>query len=162
MKKWIVLILALILVGAVVVLVGVRPWAPKGVKVRTQRVERGSLVSSVTCTGKVEARKKVDLSANVPGQIVNLAVREGDVVKKGDFLLQIDRKSLQAQYDSSRGALDALFSERDAAKSNVEQARLDLDRARVSSESGLIARADYDRARTTLDQAQATLAASEK
>ena len=69
MRKWILLLLlALILVVGVIVLVGVRPWSPKGAKIRTQKVDHGPLVSIVTCTGKVEARKKVDLSANVPGR----------------------------------------------------------------------------------------------
>ena len=161
MKKWLLLMVA-VLVLVVVAFGASRSMLRKGVKVRTQKVERGGLVSTVTCNGKVEARRKVDLSANVPGQIVNLAVREGDRVAKNDFLLQIDRKSLQAQYDSSRGALDALFSERDSAKAALEQAKLDLERARVSYESGLVARSDYDRAKTTIDQSTAALAASEK
>jgi HlyD family secretion protein len=143
-------------------LAATKPWAPKGAHVRAAKVERSDLVSIVSCNGKIEARKKVDLSANVPGQVINLAVREGDIVKKGDFLLQIDRTTLQAQYDSSRGALDALFSERDAAKSSVQQATLDMDRARVSFDSGLVSHSDLDKAKISLDQAQAGLAAAER
>jgi HlyD family secretion protein len=161
MKKWLLLLVVVLVLG-VVAFGASRSLSHKGVKVRTQKVEHGALASTVTCNGKVEARRKVDLSANVPGQIVNLAVREGDTVEKRDFLLQIDRTSLQAQYDSSRGALDALFSERDSAKATLEQAKLDLDRARVSYESGLVARSDFDRAKTTIDQTTATLAASER
>ena len=163
-RKW---LLWLSIIVAIVVVIGVIAVASgaarnKGAKVRTQKVERGGMTSVVTCNGKIEARRKVDLSANVPGQIVNLAVREGDRVRKDDFLLQIDRKSLQAQFESSRGALDALFSERDSSKAALEQAKLDLDRARISYESGLIARSDYDRAKTTIDQSTASLAAAEK
>jgi len=161
MKKWLLLLVVVLVLG-VVAFGASRSMSHKGAKVRTQKVERGALMSTVTCNGKVEARRKVDLSANVPGQIVNLAVREGDAVGKNDFLLQIDRKSLQAQLDSSQGALDALFSERDSSKASLEQAKLDLDRARVSYESGLVARSDYDRAKTTIDQATAALSASER
>ena len=162
-KKWLFLgTAAVVVVAGVVVLAAAKPWQKKGAKVRTQKVERGELVSVVTCNGKIQARRKVDLSANVPGQIVNLAVREGDTVTKGDFLLQIDRTNLQAQYDSSRGALDALFQDREAAKAGVEQAKLDLERFRVSLDSGLVSQSDYDRARITVDQAQANLAGTEK
>jgi HlyD family secretion protein len=132
-----------------------------GKKVRARKVERGALVATVSCNGRIEAHRKVDLSANVPGQIVNISVREGDLVKKGDLLLQIDRTNLQAQSDSSRAALEALLSDRDAARASVEQARLDLERARVSFDSGLVSRSDLDRAKTGQEQAQATLAASE-
>jgi HlyD family secretion protein len=162
-KKWVFLTVGLVIVGGVVIaLAAARPWQKKGPKVRTEKVERGTLVSTVSCNGRIEAHRKVDLSANVPGQVTNLAVREGDTVRKGDFLLQIDRTSLQAQYDSSRGALDALFKERDVARASLEQAQLELDRAKVSLDSGLIAQSDYDRARTSLDSARASLEASDK
>ena len=60
------------------------------------KVERQDLTSKVSANGRIDAKRKVDLSANVMGQIVNLAVREGDRVKKSDFLLQIDQKQLAA------------------------------------------------------------------
>jgi HlyD family secretion protein len=151
--------------GAVLCLVaataGAASCRDKGKKVRTQKVEKGDLVATVSCNGKIEARRKVDLSANVPGQVVNIAIREGDTVKKGDFLLQIDRTNLKAQSDSSQAALQALLSDRDAARASVGQARLDLDRARVSFESGLIPRSDFDRAKTAVDQAEASMASAE-
>jgi HlyD family secretion protein len=134
----------------------------KGKTVRTEKIERRGLVAQVTSNGKIEAHKKVDLSANVPGQIVNIAVREGDAVKKGDFLLQIDRTNLQAQTLSSQAALEALLSDRDSARATLTQAKLDVDRAKVSFDAALISRSDLDRARTSLDQAQSSLAAYEK
>src|SRR5437879_10646896 len=76
---------------------GVSSCRSKGAKVRTETIQKKGLVAVVTSNGRIEAHRKVDLSANVPGQIVNIAVREGDPVAKRDFLLQIDRKNLQAQ-----------------------------------------------------------------
>src|SRR5258706_7593362 len=133
MKKTI-RILALTVTGVLVLTttLGARACREKPQKVRTDRIAKRGLVALVTCNGKIEARRKVDLSANVPGQIVNIAIREGDTVKKGDFLLQIDRTNLKAQSDSSEAALQALLSDRDAARASVGQARLDLERARVS------------------------------
>jgi len=130
-------------------------------QVTTAKVVRKDLVSRVTCNGKVQARKKVELSANIPGQVINLAVREGDRVKKGDFLLQIDRTSLQASADSSKAALDALFSDRNAARANVEQARIEFEKSESSFKSEIISNLDYDRARTAYDAAQANLEAIE-
>jgi HlyD family secretion protein len=79
------------------------------------KVDRADLTSKVTSNGRIDAKRKVDLSANIMGQIVNLAVREGDVVKKNDFLLQIDRKQLAASAQGAAASLQALFSDRDAA-----------------------------------------------
>ena len=73
----------------------------EGTEVTFGKVEQLDLTSKVSANGQIDAQRKVDLSAHVMGQIVNLAVREGDVVKKGDFLLQIDQKQLAA---SAQGA----------------------------------------------------------
>lgn len=126
-------------------------------KVTTAKVVKKDLVSRVTCNGKVQARKKVELSAPIAGQIINLAVREGDSVRKGDFLMQIDRVTLQANADSTRAALAALLSDRDAAKANLERDKLDYDRATASYKDGVIADADYQRARAAYDAAAANL-----
>lgn len=131
-------------------------------QVTTKEVVRKDLVARVTCNGRVEARKKVELSAPIAGQIVNLAVREGDRVSKGDFLLQIDRVALQASADSSKAALEALFSDRDAARANLERSRIEHDKAKASYDSGIIPEMDYERARTDFEAAQANLQALER
>src|SRR5258706_14138849 len=83
------------------------------------KVARRDLTSKVSANGKIDAKRKVDLSANIMGQIVNIAVREGDVVKKGAFLLQIDQKQLAASAQGAAASLQALFSDRDAARANA-------------------------------------------
>ena len=67
------------------------------VRVTTAKVAKTPLVATVSCNGRVQAKTHVDISSQVMGQIVTLAVREGDVVKKGDLLLQIDK----VQYDAN-------------------------------------------------------------
>ncbi|MBI3449013.1 MAG: efflux RND transporter periplasmic adaptor subunit [Acidobacteria bacterium] len=126
-------------------------------RVTTGKVVKKDLVSRVTCNGKVQARKKVELSAPIAGQIINLAVREGDSLKKGDFLMQIDRVTLQANADSTKAALAALLSDRDAAKANLERDRLEYERASTSYRGGVIAELDFQRAKAAYDAAQANL-----
>src|SRR5215210_9099460 len=67
-----------------------------GTEVRMETVGRRDLVSAVTASGKIEAKTSVDVSADITGRIIRIAVREGDVVKKGQFLLQIDPAQYQA------------------------------------------------------------------
>ena len=80
-------------------------------RVTTAKVEKIDLVSKVTANGKIQARRKVDLSALVMGQIVNLAVKEGDKVDRGQLLLQIDRAQLAAQTAGRESALGAMRSD---------------------------------------------------
>jgi HlyD family secretion protein len=134
----------------------------KGVEVTMHTVKKDDVIARVTCTGKVEAKKKVEISANVMGQIVNLAVKEGDRVEKGQFLLQIDRAQLQAQASGSEANLSALLAERDATRASLEQAQDVFNRADKNFRERIISEADLLRARTALDGARAGLAATER
>lgn len=129
----------------------------EGTPVTFGKVERMDLTSKVSANGRIDAKRKVDLSANVMGQIVNLAVREGDVVKKGDFLLQIDQKQLAASAEGAAASMRALFSDRDAARANLAEAQRIYDRARANYEQKIIPLAELDRARTSLESSRANL-----
>src|SRR5213595_1324952 len=84
----------------------------KAVEVRTEAVQARDLVSSVTASGQVRPQTKVDLSSDITGKIVKLAVKEGQMVTKGQFLLQIDAEQataavqrMEASVASSRAQL---------------------------------------------------------
>ncbi len=130
--------------------------------VTTAKVEKVDLVAKVTANGKIQARRKVDLSALVMGQIVNLAVQEGDHVKKGQLLLQIDKAQLAAAAQGREASLAAMRHDLEAARANAEQAKLDYQRAKGNYDAHIIAEADYQKAKSALDTAQATLAATEQ
>ena len=126
------------------------------------KVERIDLTSKVTSNGRIDAKRKVDLSANVMGQIINLAVREGDVVKKSDFLLQIDQKQLAASAQGAQASLAALFSDRDAARANAEDAQRNFARAQKNFNDKIVPLADMERNRSLLDAASANVSAIER
>jgi multidrug efflux pump subunit AcrA (membrane-fusion protein) len=124
-KKWKILIFAGIAVVVAAVLMGsLRSRDRNAPRVTTAKVEIVDLVAKVTANGKIQARKKVDMSALVMGQIVNLAVQEGDKVKKGQLLLQIDKTQLAAAAQGSEASLAAMKHDLDAARANAEQARM--------------------------------------
>ncbi len=68
----------------------------KGTEVRMEAVQKRDLVASVTASGQVQPVTKVDVAADISGRIVRLAVKEGDIVKRGQFLLEIDPAQYQA------------------------------------------------------------------
>jgi HlyD family secretion protein len=130
-------------------------------RVTTAKVEKVDLVAKVTANGKIQAQRKVDMSALVMGQIVNLAVKEGDHVKKGQLLLQIDRAQLAAQAQGREASLAAMQHDLEAAKSTAAQAQFDYERAKQNFEGHILAEADYQKAKSTLETAKANLAATE-
>src|SRR5215218_3996253 len=78
-----------------------------GTEVRLEQVSRRDLVSAVTASGKIEAKTSVDISADITGRIVDIAVREGDPVKRGQFLLQIDPAQYQAAVARAQGMVSS-------------------------------------------------------
>jgi HlyD family secretion protein len=124
-------------------------------EVAVAKVALEDVVAKVTANGKIQAEKKVDLAALVMGQIVNLAVREGDPVKTGDFLLQIDKTHATAEEAGSAAALSASQSQLDSARATLEQAQGDFTRAQDNYNSGIIPVADLQHAQAALDTARA-------
>lgn len=141
-------------------------WAlhrgPEPTEVQVATVGREDLQAKVTANGKVQAQRKVDLSATVAGQVTRLAVKEGDVVKKGQLLLQIDPANPRAAARSSEASVQALIRDLESAHANRDQARLDARRAEDNHKANIISNADLDRARTALATAEATALAAER
>ena len=151
--------------GLVVVLIIVGWISAQDRKIPRVTVEKPKvedLVSKVTANGKIQAERKVDLSALVMGQIVNLAVRNGDRVHKGDFLLQIDRNRAAAEEAGSAAALEGSFAALDSAKTALDQAQRDYERAKKNYEARILPEADMQRARSDLETARSKLEVAQK
>jgi HlyD family secretion protein len=131
-------------------------------QVEVARVGREDLQAKVTANGKVQAQKRVDVSALIAGQITRLAVKEGDRVKKGQFLLQIDQVNPRAVARSNEASMEALRRDLDSARANYEQTRADFRRADGNHRAGIIPESDYDKARTATTAAQAALEAAQR
>ena len=150
---------SLLIVAAVAVAAGgafvAARRGPKATPVEIATVGREDLQAKVTANGKVQAQKKVDISATIPGQITHLAVEEGDRVSKGQFLLQIDAVNPRAAARSTEFSMQALLQELESARANLEQARADLRRAEENFAAGIIPEAELQRARTAVATAEA-------
>jgi len=158
-KIWIGVVALLVLIGAAGFVV---KGKDRNVPVVTvEKVSRTDLVSKVTANGKIQAKRKVDLSANVMGQIVNLAVREGDIVHKNDFLLQIDKAQLAASAAGAEQSVKALMQDREAARASAQETRSSYERARRSFDNKLISQSELDKARAGVASAEANVAAIE-
>lgn len=99
--------------------------------------------------GRVQAARRAELGFNVPGEVVEILVKEGDSVTAGDLLARLDPANYQASLN--------------AARAEMEQARVDYDRVRtIWEESQAVARAEVDRKRTAYEVARARFAATKQ
>ncbi|HEY0932019.1 MAG TPA: efflux RND transporter periplasmic adaptor subunit [Gemmatimonas sp.] len=101
----------------------------KPVDVRTEAVESRDLVASVTASGQIQPRTMVNVSADVTGKIVRLSVKEGDIVKKGQFLLQIDPEQPTAALQRSEAAQASAKAQSAQARANLIQAERNYERS---------------------------------
>ncbi len=101
----------------------------KAATVKIEAVEARDLVASVTASGQVRPRIKVDVSADITGRIIKLSVKEGDLVTKGQFLLQIDPQQYEAALQRSLAALASAKAQSAQAKANFLQAKRNYDRS---------------------------------
>ena len=101
----------------------------KGTEVRIEAVQRRDLVASVTASGQVQPQTKVDVAADISGRIVRLAVKEGQMVSKGQFLLEIDPALYVASVQRAEAALSASKAQEAQAKANFIQAQRNYQRS---------------------------------
>ena len=150
------------LVLALVAYASIKSRDKNTVRVTTAKVAKAPLVATVSCNGRVRAKTKVDISSQVMGQIVTLAVVEGEHVKKGDLLLQIDKVQYDAGAQATQAGLDALFAQREADKFTREQAERDLDRTKKNFAAHIESEQNLQKAQLALDSARANERADER
>lgn len=101
----------------------------KATEVRIEGVEARDLVASVTASGQIQPRTKVDVSADVTGKIVRLVVKEGEMVTKGQLLLQIDPEQATAALQRAEASLASTRAQAAQAKANLIQAQRNYERS---------------------------------
>ncbi len=159
MKK-ILLVLAGVLVIAAVVVSVLKSRDKAEASVEVGKIVRKDLVAKVNCSGTIQPQRKVDVSANAMGTIVNLAVKEGQEVTEGDLLLEIDPSEYQASVQALQATLESARADLELANANYEKAQLDLDRAEKLYAEGLSSAEQVETARTNARIEQARVEAA--
>jgi HlyD family secretion protein len=129
-RRNILITLAIVLLGAAVVAGNLYYRRDKGITVTTDVIKARDLEAVVSASGKIQPKRLVNISADTPGRVVDLAVNEGDRVKKGQFLLQIDPRSLRTRVDSGTASMQAAQMSLDQMRQAVETARVQIEQAR--------------------------------
>lgn len=167
-KKIIIGIVALIVIGGAA---GAAWWfrRPNTPAVTVEAVRTRDLEAVVSASGKIQPKRFVNISADTSGRVVDLAVNEGDRVVPGQFLMQIDPRTLRTRVESGQAALRGAESALDQARQGVETARVQLSVAQQNLKrqqdlwaKQLTTREALERAENDLRIAQSTLVEREK
>src|SRR4051794_37103967 len=159
--KWTVagaITLAVVIIGVTSAMKG----RNKATEVRVEKVERRDLVASVTASGQVRPHTKVDVAADISGRIVRLAVKEGQMVTRGQFLLQIDPAQAEAEVQRSEAAIASARAQAAQAKANYIQAKRNHERSAQIKQSNpqLVSDEQLEQLRTAMEVNQALLDAA--
>ena len=147
-KKKILLIGGGALLLLVIVVANLKRSGGGQVAVQAADVKRARITSTVRAPGRVQPETQVKLSANVPGEVKSLAVEEGDAVRKGQFLLQIDDAQYRAQVREASAALAGSRSNLRLAEASLEQAQSLLRRREALFAQNLVSPEELDQSRT--------------
>ncbi|HZR30565.1 MAG TPA: efflux RND transporter periplasmic adaptor subunit [Terriglobales bacterium] len=140
--------------------------------VQSGRVQVQNLVSIVSGSGEVKPKTYVNVSANAFGKIVKLYVKEGDRVKKGQLLAQLENVQSSADVAASRASLEVARTDAQAAdaglktdladlkraNADAERAKLDYDRAQGLYKAALIAKSEFDAKKNAWETSEAGVA----
>ncbi|MBK5187685.1 MAG: efflux RND transporter periplasmic adaptor subunit [Gemmatimonadaceae bacterium] len=150
--KAITAVVGVLIVGGVVALAAFK-HGDKPVEVRLEKVQKRDLVAYVTASGQVQPHTKVDVASDVSGRIVKLSIKEGDMVTKGQFLLQIDPSTYQADVQREAAGVASAKADLARAKANLEQSQSALRRSSeiVQQNPELISAAEIEQLKTTVD-----------
>jgi HlyD family secretion protein len=165
MRKRVLIIGGIVVAALVIVILTVVNARPKGEEVEVQKVTKGEIAPTVTTDGLITAKDTVNISSQVMGEITAIPFKEGDHVKKGDVLVQIDPSTYQRDVASAKAALDAARVADQEAEVTLRQRERDWKRAKdmfaqkiYSTQQRDDALLAYDQAKLGADQARAQVA----
>ncbi|PYR68630.1 MAG: hypothetical protein DMF88_08585 [Acidobacteria bacterium] len=159
-----------LIIGVVVVLIAAGIGVPiyrnrnASPTVTTEVIRTRDLDAIVSASGKIQPKRQINISATTMGRVTRLAVQEGQRVKAGQFLLEIDPRSLAGQLErgeasvaAARSALQQADTAVDQAHANLELAQQTLKRQQDLSKDGLTTREALERAQNDVTVREAEL-----
>jgi HlyD family secretion protein len=130
------------------------------ISISKEKVARRNITEVVVANGKIEPVLQVKISPEVSGEIIELAVKQGQHVKKRDLLLKIRPDNYAAARDSAKANFKYATANKNTSDANLERALLEYQRNDALFKAKLISESDYLTAKTTYDVAKTTLAAA--
>jgi len=142
---------------------------PTGTQVTVEKIEARDLESIVSASGKIQPKRSVNISAETMGKVMNLHVREGDMVTKGQLLLQIDSKNLETNVQNREASLASAKLQLDQTRAQIENSKVALKEAEDTMKrqeqmfkNGLLPRDQWERIVNDVARQKTNLLVSEQ
>lgn len=168
-NKKILIGLGVLVLGGAIVYANLAFSRTTGASVSTEKVQQRDLEAIVSASGTIQPVRSVNVGAPTAGEVVELTAHEGDVVKAGQFLMQIDPRNLQIQVDSQTASLEAARSQLEETKRSIESGKASLAQAKAQFQrqeglmkNGLTSKQDYDNALSAMTMSQAQVDQAEQ
>jgi HlyD family secretion protein len=154
-KKKIILIGSGALVLAVLVLVNLKSKQGHRTDVQVTAVAHHDVSKIITASGEIQPKRRVNVSAQAIGKVTRLAVKDGDHVQKGDFLLEIDAENYETSVAELQAAVRGAEASVDLEHAALNKAKYDFERAQQLFDKGFMSDNDLKSAKSVLDMAEA-------
>jgi HlyD family secretion protein len=162
-RKILKILLPIVIVLIIFAVIGKKAgWFGKAltVKVAVENVQKRTIVETITANGKIQPEKEVKISPDVSGEIVELTVKEGYSVEKGQLLLRIKPDNYISQRDRSLAEISSAQARRAQADAQFTQAELSFKRSKQLYDQQTISKSDFEQAQATYTVAKATVDAA--
>jgi HlyD family secretion protein len=167
-RKWILVVIALLIVAGGAAVYFSRQ-SEQGTRINAETVQKRDLEANVSASGKIEPKKTVNISAQSMGRVTRLEVNEGDRVKAGQFLLQIDPVTAESAVRRDEAGVAAARTGLEQAEINVKTAQANLELARQNSKrqqelwsAGLTTREMFEKTQNELEVRETELNARQQ
>lgn len=161
-KKVIAIVAGVVVVGALIGLSAMKSAKGKVESVQLANVRREDVTSRVRAPGKIEPKTQVKVSADIPGKVIILNIKEGDSVKRGQLLLGIDDTQYRSQNQQASAALASAKARVREAESALRVSDANYGRQRALFEQKLLSQAEWDGATNSHEGARVALATAQE
>jgi len=158
-RKTVLIILAVILLIIILIIGKKAGWFGEensAINVETQKVIPTTIIQKVSATGKIQPELEIKLSSEVSGEIIELPVKEGQMVKKGDLLVRINPDIYQSVVKRSAASLETVRASLQQSSATLKEAEESYKRNKVLFDKGVISKSDWDKAVSAYEVAKAS------
>jgi HlyD family secretion protein len=132
----------------------------KGKIVDVAVVETRTIIETVSATGKIQPEIEIKISSEVSGEIIEMPIKEGQLVKKGDLLVRVNPDLYTSGLNRSVASLSNAKASLSQAEAQLKEAQFNYDRSKILFEKGIISKAEWDNAVARFETAKAAREAS--